>query len=79
MWRDAVYAFLQRNVLPTTAPSLAPPPGGAKVEQAFATYLATPNYEKAFVIGRNGAYGWASGYATQDEALKAARGAGVPY
>jgi len=73
MWRDAVYAFLKRNVLPTTAPSLAPPPGGAKVEQAFATYLATPNYEKAFVIGRNGAYGWASGYATQEEALRVAR------
>jgi dienelactone hydrolase len=73
MWRDAVYGFLKRNGLPTTAPSLALPPGGLAVEQAFAQYLATPNYEKAFVIGRNGAYGWASGYATQDEALKVAR------
>jgi dienelactone hydrolase len=74
MWRDAVYGFLKRNGLPSTAPSLAPPPGGTEVEQAFAQYLATPDYEKAFVVGRNGAYGWASGDATLEEALKAARG-----
>jgi hypothetical protein len=73
MWRDAVYGFLKRNGLPSTAPSLPPPPGGTAVEQAFANYLATPNYKKAFVTGKNGAYGWASGYATQEEALKAAR------
>jgi dienelactone hydrolase len=73
MWRDAVYDFLKRNGLPSTAPSLPPPPGGSEVAQAFTKYLATPNYEKAFMIGRNGAYGWASGLATQQEALKAAR------
>lgn len=73
MWRDAVYGFLKRNGLPSTAPSLPPPPGGAEIEQAFASYLATPDYEKAFVIGKNGAYGWASGYVTQEEALKVAR------
>jgi len=73
MWCDAVYGFLKRNGLPSTAPSLPPPPGGAEVDQAFAKYLATPDYEKAFVIGRNDAYGWASGYATREEALSRAR------
>jgi dienelactone hydrolase len=69
MWRDAVYGFLKQNGLPSTAPSLSPPPGGAAVEQAFANYLATPDYEKAFVIGERGAYGWAWGYATLEEAI----------
>ncbi len=73
MWRDAVYGFLKRNGLPAAGPVLAPPPGGSEVEQAFTQYLATPDYEKAFVIGRDGYYGWASGYASQVEALKAAR------
>ncbi|MBV9632940.1 MAG: acetylxylan esterase [Xanthobacteraceae bacterium] len=72
MWRDAVYGFLKQNGLPSTAPSLPPPPGGSAVEQAFANYLATPDYEKAFVIGRNGAFGWAAGYATPEQALNAA-------
>jgi hypothetical protein len=72
MWRDAVYDFLKRNGLPSAAPVL-PPPGGAEVAQAFAKYVATPNYEKAFVIGSKGYYGWASGHATQEEALRAAR------
>lgn len=65
IWRDDVYGFLKSNGLPSAAPNLRPPPGGSKVEQAFAQYLATPAYEKAFLIGRNGAYGWASGYATR--------------
>jgi dienelactone hydrolase len=73
MWRDAVYGFLKQNGLPSTAPSLPPPPGGAAVEQAFANYLATPDYEKAFVIGERGAYGWAWGYATLEEAIARAR------
>ncbi|MBV8745301.1 MAG: hypothetical protein JO134_09705, partial [Xanthobacteraceae bacterium] len=72
-WRDAVYDFLKRNGLPSAAPVLPPPPGGQEVEQAFAKYLAAPDYEKAFVIGSKGYYGWASGYATQEEALKAAQ------
>jgi dienelactone hydrolase len=73
MWRDAVYGFLKHNGLPSTAPNLSPPPGGAAVEQAFAQYLATPDYEKAFVIGRDGYYGWASGQASPEEALSRAR------
>jgi dienelactone hydrolase len=72
MWRDAVYDFLKRNELPSTAPSLPPPRGGNALEQAFANYLATPDYEKAFVIGSNGAYGWAAGYPTPEQALNAA-------
>lgn len=74
IWRDAVYDFLKRNHLPFAAPMLPPPPqASAAIAQAFADYLATPNYEKAFVIGPGGAYGWASGYNTADAALAAAR------
>ena len=74
IWRDAVYDFLKRNHLPFAAPTLAPPPqASAAIAQAFADYLATPNYEKAFVIGPGSAYGWASGYNTADAALAAAR------
>ena len=74
IWRDAVYDFLKRNHLPFAAPRLPPPPqASAAIAQAFADYLATPNYEKAFVIGPGGAYGWASGYNTADAALAAAR------
>jgi dienelactone hydrolase len=74
IWRDAVYDFLKRNHLPFAAPMLPPPPqASAAIAQAFADYLATPNYEKAFVIGPGGAYGWASGSNTADAALAAAR------
>jgi hypothetical protein len=73
MWREAVYDFIKRNGLPYAAPVLPPPPGGTKVEQAFAQYLATPDYEKAFVIGDKGSYGWARGYSTLEEALSRAR------
>ena len=74
IWRDAVYDFLKRNHLPFAAPTLPPPPqASAAIAQVFADYLATPNYEKAFVIGPGGAYGWASGYNTADAALAAAR------
>jgi hypothetical protein len=74
IWRDAVYDFLKRNHLPFTAPTLPPPQqASAAIAQAFADYLATPNYEKAFVIGPGGVYGWASGYNTADAALAAAR------
>jgi dienelactone hydrolase len=74
IWRDAVYDFLKRNHLPFAAPTLPQPPqASAAIAQAFADYLATPNYEKAFVIGPGGAYGWASGYDTADAALAAAR------
>jgi dienelactone hydrolase len=74
IWRDAVYDFLKRNHLPFAAPKLPPPPqASAAIAQAFADYLATPNYEKAFVIGPGGAYGWASGYNAADAALAAAR------
>jgi dienelactone hydrolase len=74
IWRDAVYDFLKRNHLPFAAPMLPPPPqASAAIAQAFADYLATPNYEKAFVIGPGGAYGWASGYNAADAALAAAR------
>ena len=74
IWRDAVYGFLKRNHLPFAAPTLAPPPQAtAEIVQAFQDYLATPNYEKAFVTGPDGYYGWASGYASVDAALAAAR------
>jgi dienelactone hydrolase len=74
IWRDAVYDFLKRNHLPFAAPTLAPPPQAtAEIVQAFQDYLATPNYEKAFVTGPDGYYGWASGYASVDAALAAAR------
>lgn len=74
IWRDAVYDFLKRNHLPFAAPTLAPPPqAAAEIVQAFQDYLATPNYEKAFVTGPVGYYGWASGYASVDAALAAAR------
>ena len=51
----------------------APPQASAETAQAFADYLATPNYEKAFVTGPGGYYGWASGYNNADAALAAAR------
>jgi dienelactone hydrolase len=74
IWRDSVYDFLKRNHLPFAAPTLPPPPqASAAMAQAFADYLATPNYEKAFVIGPGGAYGWASGYNSADAALAAAK------
>src|SRR5262245_5590086 len=74
MWRDAVYDFLKRNHLPFDGPRLPPPSHAtAEVALAFGKYLATPNYEKAFVLGDRGAYGWASGRATIEEALAAAR------
>lgn len=74
IWRDAVYDFLKRNHLPFAAPTLpAPPQASAETAQAFADYLATPNYEKAFVTGPGGYYGWASGYNNADAALAAAR------
>ena len=74
LWRDAVYGFLKRNHLPFAVPILAPPPqASAEMVQAFQDYLATPNYEKAFVIGPDGYYGWASGDASIDAALAAAR------
>lgn len=73
MWRDAVYDFLKRNGLPFAAPSLPPPRATGEIARAFADYLATPNYEKAFVVGEGGSYGWASGRASLDEALAVAR------
>jgi dienelactone hydrolase len=73
-WRDAVYAFLKRNHLPSDPPQLQPPPRATpEITQAFKKYLATPNYEKAFVTGDGGRYGWASGKATAKDALAAAR------
>jgi dienelactone hydrolase len=74
LWRDAVYDFLKRQHLPFEAPTLPPPTGaGSELAQAFADYLATPDYEKAFVIGRGGYYGWSSGHDSLDDALAAAR------
>ena len=74
LWRDAVYSFLKRNHLPFAAPTLAPPPQATpEMAQAFQDYLATPNYEKAFLVGPDGYYGWASGYSSTDAALAAAR------
>jgi dienelactone hydrolase len=74
LWRDAVYDFLKRNRLPFVAPTLAPPPQAtAEMVQAFTDYLATPDYEKAFVVGAGGYYGWASGYDNVEDALAAAR------
>jgi dienelactone hydrolase len=74
LWRDAVYGFLRQNRLPFAAPSLPAPSGaGGEIAKAFADYLATPDYEKAFVIGKAGYYGWASGYDSVKDALAAAR------
>jgi dienelactone hydrolase len=74
LWRDAVYDFLKRNHLPFAAHVLPPPPQAtAEMAQAFADYLATPDYEKAFVVGTGGYYGWASGYASVEDAVAAAR------
>ena len=72
-WRDTVYDFLKRNGLPFAAPALPPPRPTGEIARAFASYLATPSYEKAFVVGADGSYGWASGYATLEEALAVAR------
>jgi hypothetical protein len=73
-WRDAVYAFLKRIHLPADPPQLQPPSRATpEIAQAFEKYLATPNYEKAFVTGDGGRYGWASGQATAKDALAAAR------
>jgi hypothetical protein len=74
LWRDTVYDFLRRQHLPFTAPTLPPPAGSpSELVQAFADYLATPDYEKAFVVGRGGYYGWSSGHDSAEDALAAAR------
>jgi dienelactone hydrolase len=74
LWRDVVYSFLRRNDLPFGAPVLPTPSGASgEIAQAFADYLATPDYEKAFVVGKAGYYGWASGYDSVNDALAAAR------
>ena len=65
---DRTYDFILRHFV-----AHGQAPHFTAIAQAFADYLATPNYEKAFVIGPGGAYGWASGYNTADAALAAAR------
>ena len=37
--------------------------------QEFARYAATPNYEKAFVIGANSRFTWVSGRKTSEDAV----------
>ncbi len=75
-WRDTVNAFLARHALPPLVPrdaalrpQLAPPPGlGEGGRREFERYLTSENYEKAFAIGRGGAFAWRSGQRSIDEA-----------
>ena len=78
-WNGLVDAFLRRNALPTwlrpTARDMLPlsPPAGLteKGTQGFREYLASENYEKAFVVGE-GRSGWAAKRRTVEDAIAAA-------
>jgi dienelactone hydrolase len=79
LWRDYASGFLKKLGLPAWS---APPPDSLKPEPpaglgqngrtAFASYAASVNYSKAFVMGERGRFSWRSGFATQQEAADAA-------
>jgi dienelactone hydrolase len=80
LWQDYVDGFLRVNALPTwfrpleRRPPILPAPPGAKgnMERDFRLYLASENYEKAFAIGPDGHYGWATRRRSPEEAVAAA-------
>jgi dienelactone hydrolase len=80
LWWPRVASFLEQLHLPTRAVVNLPPPGtlptpaglSALGQQAFASYLASFHYEKAFATNRAGRYGVASGRRSQDDANAAA-------
>jgi dienelactone hydrolase len=80
LWRGYTSGFLKKlglpawEVPPADAAKAEPPSGlGPNARAAFATYLASVNYSKAFVIGERGRFSWRSGFATRDDAAEAAR------
>jgi dienelactone hydrolase len=74
-WHGLADEFLQRLGLPNVLPKLPPPRGASeKMLQEFARYAATPNYEKAFVIGANGRFRWVSRRKTAEDAIADALG-----
>jgi dienelactone hydrolase len=81
LWWQYVEPMLQLLGLPTDEEQPRPPPRAAlppdappKTQAAFADYLTLENHEKAFALGGGGAFGWAGGKRTRqeaaDEALK---------
>ena len=76
-WRDLVDNFLRKHHLPTWTEPITipianlPAPTGASTEvvKEFERYLASQNYEKAFVIGHNGRSRWISGRRTAEDAV----------
>jgi hypothetical protein len=78
-WHGLADDFLLRLGLPNALPRLPPPSGvSEKMLQEFARYAATPNYEKAFVVGGNGRFTWVSRRKTADDAINdALKGCGA--
>jgi dienelactone hydrolase len=81
LWRDRVDAFLREHRLPTwakpvvEAPATLPAPHGlsSNGREAFAHYLTSSNFEKAFAVdGAGSHYGWASGRRSPAEAVREA-------
>jgi dienelactone hydrolase len=81
LWRDYAGNFLKKLGLPSwqsppsdTPKPIAPPSGlGQHGRADFVRYLASTNYNKAFVMGERGRYSWRSGFATREEAVDASR------
>jgi len=76
-WRNLVDTFLRKHHLPTWAEPIAIPvvdlsrPTNASADEleAFQYYLASQNYEKAFVPGAAGHFTWVSGRRTAEDAV----------
>jgi dienelactone hydrolase len=78
LWWTMVAPFLAKNRLPvdTTRPRAAvrlgaPSKLGGAGLDAFAAYLASENFEKAFAVGPRG-YGWSAGQRTAEDATRKA-------
>jgi dienelactone hydrolase len=80
LWRDSVDSFLRQHSLPTWSQPIsepiaklpAPPNLSAAGHQAFAHYLASANFEKAFAVTPKGHFGWTTGHRSADEAAHTA-------
>jgi dienelactone hydrolase len=76
-WRNLVDTFLRKHHLPTWAEPIAipivdlSPPTNASADElkVFQNYLASQNYEKAFMRGAAGHFTWVSGRRTAEDAV----------
>jgi dienelactone hydrolase len=76
LWTPMVDAFLRerglgsREILSLPDPLPAPRQLSTSGKDEFARYLASLNPHKAFAVASNGAFGWRSGRATTEDALR---------